>query len=111
MPFHKEVVLPAAHAQQDLAQQRDVMPVLGIDRDLRGSTGRDLVPRNILVDVDEGERASTLRPRPIIDQSARGLDLARRDRIKDSPHPAFEYATRHGIERNLSLVARPNPLQ
>ena len=53
MPLQEDVVLPAAHAQQDFAQQRDVVPVLGIDRDLGGGAERDLVARHVVLDVDD----------------------------------------------------------
>src|SRR5215472_1565275 len=48
MPLQEDVILPAAHAQQDFAQQRDVVPVLGIDRDLGGGAKRDLITRDVI---------------------------------------------------------------
>jgi hypothetical protein len=43
VPFEEDVVLPAAHAQQDLADERDVVPVVRIDRDLGLRPHRDLI--------------------------------------------------------------------
>src|SRR6266545_8115203 len=41
--FQINVVLPAPHSQQDLAQHRDMMPVLRIDRNHGGRAERDLI--------------------------------------------------------------------
>ena len=48
MPFEEDVVLPAAHAQQGFAQQRDMMPVFSIDRDLGGGAERDLITGDVI---------------------------------------------------------------
>ena len=56
MPLQEDVILPAAHAQQDFSQERDMMPVFGIDRDLGGGAERDLVGRHVIRDVDDSER-------------------------------------------------------
>src|SRR5215813_5921306 len=55
MPLQEDVILPAAHAQQDFAQQRDMMPVFGIDRDLGGGAERDLITGDVIGDVDDGQ--------------------------------------------------------
>src|SRR5262245_22849687 len=45
MALQEHLVLPAAHAQQNLADQSNVMPVVGIDRDLGRRADRHVVSR------------------------------------------------------------------
>ena len=53
MALEEDVVLPTAHAQQNFAQQRDMVPVLGIDGDLRGGAERNLIGGHVVLDLDE----------------------------------------------------------
>src|SRR4029077_19460716 len=92
MPLEEHVVLPAAHAQQDLADQGDVMPVLGIDRDLRRGAERDLVARHVVRDVDHGQCSAALGPRADIHEASGRWHLASRDRVQDKAHLALEHA-------------------
>src|SRR5262249_47293752 len=111
MAFEEDVVLPAAHAQQNFAYQRYVMPVLGIDRDLRRRPERYLVAGSVVLDVDDGERPATFRPRAKIHERAGRLELAGCDRVQDEADLALEHATGHGIEGDLGLVSGLYPLQ
>src|SRR6476646_6187860 len=61
MALEEAVVLPTAHAQRNFAQQRDMVPMLGRDRDLRGGATRNLIGRHGGLDVDEGQRPATFR--------------------------------------------------
>ena len=70
MALEEDVVLPTAHAQQDFAQQRDMVPVLGIDGDLRGGAERNLIRRRVILDVDDGQRPPAVRPGADIHEAA-----------------------------------------
>src|SRR6187401_2646027 len=111
MALEEDVVLPTAHAQQDFAQQRDMVPVLGIDRDLRGGAQRNLIGRHVVLDVDDRERPAAFRPGTNIHQRPRRRDLAGGDRIEHETHFALEYAAGHGIESRLGIVAGLHPLK
>src|SRR5262244_1488080 len=82
MPLQEDVVLPAAHAQQDFAQQRDMMPVFGIDRDLGGGAERNLIPGDVIRNVDDGQGPAAGCALGKIDERSRRLDLAGGDRIE-----------------------------
>src|SRR5262245_42140183 len=110
MPLEKYIVLPTAHAQQNFAKQRYVMPVFGVDRDLRRSTDRNVVTRNIVLNIDNSKRPAPFGARSVIDQRSRRLYLAGGNSVENDPHLAFEHAPRHSVEGHLRLVAGPNPL-
>jgi len=93
MALEEDVVLPTAHAQQDLAQQRDMMPVLGIDRDLRGGAERNLIGRQVVLDVDDSQRPAAFRP---------GADIHERSRRRDWPA-----AIASNTRRTLPLKTQP----
>src|SRR5205085_10706386 len=86
MPLQEDVVLPAAHAQQDLPYHRYMVPVLGVDRDLGGGPEWDLVSGDVIRNVDEGQGSATGGSLSKIDERSRRLDLAGRDRIEDLAH-------------------------
>ena len=111
MALEEDVVLPAAHAQQDFAHHRDMVPVLGIDCDLRGGTERNLIGRHVVLDVDDGQRPAAFRPGADIHERPRRRELASGDRIEHETHFALEYAAGHGIESGLDLVAGLHPLE
>src|SRR5262249_19652768 len=70
MSLEEDVVLPTAHAQQNLPDERHVVHVLGVDRDLGLGARRDLVFRVILVgDIDDGDRAAVAESRFRLDQA------------------------------------------
>ena len=87
------------------------MPVLGVDRDLRGGAERDLIGRHVIGDVDDGERSAAGCPRTDVDEPPRRLQLAGRDRVQDVAHLSLEHAAGHGIESSLGLVTGLDPLQ
>ena len=58
MPLREYEVLPAFHARQDFAQQREMVQVFRIYGDLRPRPDRDLVAGCVFLDVDDGRRAS-----------------------------------------------------
>jgi hypothetical protein len=62
MSLEEDVVLPTAHAQQNFAQQRDMVPMLGIDGDLRGGAERNLIGRHVVLDLDDSQRPAAFRP-------------------------------------------------
>src|SRR5260221_12555776 len=111
MPLEEDVVLPAAHAQQDFAQQRDMMPVFRIDRDLSRCTERDLIAGDVIRDVDDGQCPAAGCPLSEIHERSCRLDLAGRDRVQDEAHLAPEHATGDGVEGGLGLIAGLDPLQ
>src|SRR5262249_36635770 len=111
MPLQEDVILPAAHAQQDFAQQRDMVPVLGIDRDLGGGAERDLITGDVVGDVDDGQCPAAGRALGEVHERSCRLDLTGCDRIQHEAHLALEHAAGHGVKGDLSLVTGPDPLQ
>jgi hypothetical protein len=93
MPLQEDVVLPAAHAQQDFAYHRYMVPVLGVDRDLGRRPEWDLVAGDVIGDVDDGQCPATGCALGEIDERSSRLDLAGCDRIQDEAHLALEHAT------------------
>src|SRR5262249_14467970 len=109
--FEEDIVLPAAHTQQDFAYERDMVPILGIDRDLGGGAERDLIAGDVVGDVDDGQGPPAGGPLGEIHERSRRLDLAGGDGIENLADFALEHVTGHGIESNLGLVTSLDPLQ
>src|SRR6516225_10738507 len=107
----KGVVLPAAHAQKDLSQQRQVVKMFGVDGRLACRTKRNLVTGHVIDDVEDGQSPVSGQRTPDIHQGARGLKLAARDRIDHDADPGLEYATGYTLEQNFGLIAGVNPLK
>ena len=111
MSLEEDVVLPTAHAQQNFAQQRDMVPMLGIDGDLRGGAERNLIGRHVVLDLDDSQRPAAFRAGAEIHERSRRRELASGDRIKHETDFALENAAGHGIESGLRLVAGLHPLK
>src|SRR5262249_28675253 len=111
MPFEEDVVLPAAHAQQHFAYERDMLPIVGIDGDVGGDAERNLTAADVSGDVDEGQGPAGGCALRKIDERSRRLDLAGGDGVQDLADVALEHAAGHGGERDRGLVAGLDPLQ
>src|SRR5437016_3334930 len=86
MSLKEDVVLPATHSQQNLADQRHVMPMMGVDRGLGRRTDRDIVARHVVGDIEyrQGTTGGRSLFRP--DQRRPGCQLPGRDPTHDHPH-------------------------
>ena len=58
MPFEEDEVFPTPHAQQDLSQQGEMLPMLRIDRNLRRRSEWNLVSGHVVLDIDHGQCAT-----------------------------------------------------
>jgi hypothetical protein len=70
MSFEGNIILPTAHPQQNLTNQRDVVLVVGIDRDVCGGADGNLLARYVFIEIEDGEGPATLRPRPIVNKGS-----------------------------------------
>ena len=81
-----------------------MLPVFGVDGDLRCGPERELIAGHILFEVDHSECSAALSYLFNVYQYARRLELPGRDCVQHNPHFALEHAPRHRIECDLSLV-------
>src|SRR5262249_20566382 len=104
MPLQGRVALPAAHAQQDFAYERHVMPVLGIDRDLRRRAERYLVTGNI---AGIAEKASCRGSPALTDTSLlRGVGFLAVEVASRRPSCCSRSAFESVVERFGDVLAR-----
>src|SRR5262249_49559749 len=105
MPFQEDVVLPAAHAQQDFAYERDMVPMLGIDRDFGGGAERDLIAGDVISDVDDRQGPSAGCALRKVDERSCRLDLAGGNGVQDLADVALEDAAGDRVESHLGVVS------
>src|SRR5579863_5933057 len=99
MALKEEIIFPTAHPQEDLAQRRQVMPIMRIDRNLRCRTGRQLITEHVVLNVDNGDGPPRAR-RINIRQTSSCLKLTACDRILNESYFSLKNATWYRIEGN-----------
>ena len=87
------------------------MEMLGVDRNFRCGTGRKLIVRYVIREIDQGDGATSRNACAQILQRPGGLDLAQRDRIQYDANLSLEHPAGDGIEGNFRFVPCPHPLQ
>src|SRR6516162_7222382 len=99
----KGVVLPAAHAQKNLPQQRQVVKMFGVDGGLACRTKRNLVGRNVIQNVENGQSPPSGQGAAEVLHRASGLELASRNHVDDETDLGLEYTARYALEQNFGL--------
>ena len=102
MAFREQKILPAFHAQQDPANHRDVLNVLGIDRDFGDRTCGQVEARHIVVQIDS-HRNTTGWAESLRYQCPAGLNRAPVDNRQDGCDLARKHTSRNCREYGFGL--------
>ena len=85
--------------------------MFGVDGGLACRTKRNLVGRNVIQNVENGQSPPSGQGAAEVLHRASGLELASRNRVDDEPDLGLEYTARYALEQNLGFIAFLNPLQ
>src|SRR5215472_10709239 len=104
MALEEHIILPAPHPQQDFAQQRMMVPMLRVNRDLSLGAERYLIIAHVIGHIDDRHGTAGRGPGFRFDEARRSGQLPSRDCRHDGAHLGLEYAAWHGIESDLRIA-------
>src|SRR5262249_13638597 len=111
MSLEEYIILPASHSQQDFAEERKMVPMLRVNRNLSFGAKWYLIIAHVIGNIDDRHRTASRRPCFRFDERWRSRQLPSRDCRHYGAYLGLEYATWDSVESDLRIVACIDPLQ